>query len=210
MKRTLTHRIAGLPPAVRRLIAIALLPLGAGLVWLLVIGPVVAAVTWHSEWRSDAQRIVSQARGSKAAATETVEQLASLAANPLWGKFYSVDKAGAAVPALQADVSAVLAASHGLIQSSSPLPPVVEDGLTKIGLRIAASLTVDQLKTFTESIARHPRYLRIEKLSILAPSMQVPDQNPMLTVTMDVFGAEWVRTDLAAAVLQSAPVAVMK
>jgi hypothetical protein len=49
-------------------------------------------------------------------------------------------------------------------------------------------MSIDQLRGFLGQVNSLSRFVRIERLSITAPPMQSPQENPTLNVTFDVFG----------------------
>jgi hypothetical protein len=194
MSGVVAHRLRAFPLQTRRFVAVALLPFAALLLWVAVVLPVTALYESQVQWRTEATDTIAQAQGATVLLANATEQLRSLPAAPLWTKLYSVSKPGSAASMVQTDVNGILAASHAVIQSITPLASTPSGDLSKVGLRVAASMTIDELKVFLNSVTTHPRSLRVEKLSVLAPSVQMAAQNPMLTVTVEVFGLEWVQT----------------
>jgi hypothetical protein len=182
-----------LSPRMRRIVVVVSIPLLVGIAWALVVLPLQIAYRAQVDWRNDAIATLARARGSKAQADALSQQLKTLPTEAIWNKFYSVAKPGAAGSMLQADIGSVLNSVHASVQSLTPLRTTQVDGLTTIGLRVSAGMTVDQLKNFLGGVSGHAHYLRIERLRVNAPQGQVPDQNAMLTVTVEVYGIERVR-----------------
>jgi hypothetical protein len=184
-----------LSPLMRRMVVIVSIPLLIGLAWAIIVLPVQLAYRAQLDWRSDTIATLAQARGSQAQGEALSQQLKALPAEPIWNKFYNVAMPGAASSQLQADVGGVLNSVHASVQSLTPLRATEVDGLTTIGLRVSAAMTVDQLKNFLAGLASHTHYLRAERLRVNAPQSQVPDQNAMLTVTVEIYGVEKLRSD---------------
>jgi len=180
----------------RRAVVLVSIPLLAGMAWAIIVLPLQIAYRSQLQWRDDAIATLAQARGSKTQAVVLSQQLKALPSAPIWNKFYSVGKPGTAGSVLQADVSGVLNSIHAGVQSLTPVRATEVDGLTAIGLRVSASMTVEQLKKFLAAAANHSHYLRVGHLRVNAPPAQMPDQNAMLTVTAEVYGVERVRGEL--------------
>jgi len=183
----------------RRLIALTAIPLIAGLAWAVIVIPGQAIYRSQADWRADAIATLSRVRQAKSVGDELSERLKSLPAAAIWNKFYTVNKAGSAGSMLQADVGGVLNSIHAGVQSLTPLRTTDVNGLNTVGLRVVASMTIDQLKNFLAGIANHVHYLRVERLRINAPPTQTPEQNAMLTVTIEIYGVERVRNETSAA-----------
>jgi hypothetical protein len=49
-------------------------------------------------------------------------------------------------------------------------------------------MTADQLRDIVVRLRERVPYLRVEELIVTAPQNQSPDANPILTVTMELFG----------------------
>ena len=80
----------------------------------------------------------------------------------------------------------------------TPLRSVSLGSLTQIGVHLTASLRIDQLERFMVAAGRHPRYLRIERLTVTAPQTQAPAENPRLAVELDIQAFELPRKAAAA------------
>jgi hypothetical protein len=192
---TLASRCQKLSLPTRRALVVLSIPLLIGLVWLVIVLPL--QVTYHSqvEWRNDTIKTLARARGSQAQSEVLSQQLKALPTEPIWNKFYAVAKFGSAGSMLQADVGSVLNSVHAGVQSLTPVRSTQVNGLTTIGVRVSAAMTVDQLKNFLGGISNHAHYMRVERLRVNAPQSQVPEQNVMLTVTVEVYGVERVREE---------------
>jgi hypothetical protein len=205
MTAALTQYCIALPLRQRRLVAVGVAFAALILFVGLVVWPVYALYTNQLEWRATASKTIAEARGAEPAIASVVQQLDALPASAMWAKLYTVDKVGTGAALLQADVASLVSGARGAVQSLTPLAAVSSNNadtknsgdMARIGVRVVASMTIDQLKDFMSAMAAHTRYLRIEHLSVFAPSAQSPAQNPMMTVTMEVVGMEWVRSELA-------------
>ena len=103
----------------------------------------------------------------------------------LWHRVEGGADGGAAV---QQDVGTLCAAAGVGNKTITPLPSEEEGPLMKYSVRLSASGTSDRLEMFAAKLRQHPRYLRTDRLSITAPQVQQREQNPVLTLTMDIAG----------------------
>jgi hypothetical protein len=190
---SLATRCEKLSPSLRRVVAIVSIPLLIGLVWMIVVLPLQLAYRAQVDWRDDAIATLARARGSQSQGDVLSQQLKALPTEAIWNKFYVVAKPGGAGSMLQTDIGGVLNSVHASVQSLTPMRAAEVGGLTTIGLRVSAAMTIDQLKGFLAGVANHPHYLRVERMRVNAPQAQVPEQNVMLTVTLEIYGVERVR-----------------
>jgi len=184
---SIADRLSRQSPRAQRILALvalptALLSIVAGVIW-----PI-----WHTyqvqiQWRIAVTRSLAHQRGLAAIESAVRSQLDALPNLRSWQKFYRANAESSAVIALQSDVSGALAASHARPQSFSPIGTQTGP-LRKVGLRVAASMTIDQLREFLLQADALAHFVRIERLLVNTPPQQSPQENPMLTVTMDVFG----------------------
>ena len=185
---TIADRIMARPPAMRRTLAVLLLPLAVLAVWALVFIPLEWVTTSQATWRHATRVELARARAHAQLLPSLREQLEKLPAQAVWQRFYGVAAARDASAALQRDVSGLCTSAGLANQTISQLPSEPEGPLMKYSVRVSASGTSDQLETFVAKVRQHPRYLRAQRLSITAPQMQSREQNPVLTITMDIAG----------------------
>jgi len=184
---TIADHVSALPPRVQRALALlfvpaALLAICASLLW-----PALHAYHAQLEWRDMAAHTLARQRGLAAIEATVREQLTALPRLESWQRLYREAQGSAAI-ALQSDISGALSASHARPQSFTPIAPTSAGPLSKVGLRVAAAMTIDQLRELLHQIEALRHFVRIERLVIVAPPLQRPEENPALTVTLEVFG----------------------
>lgn len=187
---TLASRCSKLPPLTRRIVALLVAPLAVVAVGLAIWLPASYVRNAHLEWRDDARRLLAQAKSAPATQAALEQEIAAMRGSTLWSKFYAKAGSGSGAASLHADIGALLTSVQASAQSLTPIP--AQDGslFARIGVRFAASMRVNQLQSLMSALNRHTRYLRVERLSVVAPQAQSPDENPPLAVTMDVYAYE--------------------
>mgnify|MGYP003781749401 CR=1 FL=1 len=165
------------------LLPAALLSSGAGIIW----------PAWHIyqsqiEWRGQATQLLAQRRGIAAIETAVRTQLEALPNHPSWQKLFHTTGEGTAVIALQTEVNSALNGARVRPQSFAPLEVMQAGPLRKVGLRIVAPMTIDQLGDVLIRVEALTHWVRIEQLSVNAPPVQSAQENPTLIVTMDAVG----------------------
>lgn len=180
-------RLAALPLASRRAIALFLLVLALILAWAAVVWPVRALIASQQEWRIDAAREIARDRGVINTANQLRESAASIDASPLRTRLYA---AGAVAPAdqLQNDLRTALVAAGVEPTNFKVLPSVAASGLRVARVEFSSVMSVDQLKAFFLALEQQPHYVRVERLRLDAPSTQRTDENPRVTALMEVRG----------------------
>lgn len=183
-------RCAGLPRPLRHLVVLVVVPLLIVLILATVVLPIAAL--WKSQlaWRGDAARVLAEAKQVPHVIEQLDQQRAIVEASTLKSRLYLRSGSVSSATALHGDVRALLSQAGGGAQSLTPIPARELEFFSQLGIRCTASLRVDQLRQFIESLGRHPRYLRIDRLVVAAPQSQSPDENPPLAVTMDILGFE--------------------
>lgn len=184
---SLADQLGNLPPRLQHAIAVlvvpmALLAISASLLW-----PALDAYRGQIEWRSASERALSRQRGLAAIEIPVREQLDALPRLTAWQRLYR-GALGSATIALQSDISSALGASHARPQSFTPIPATREGPLTKVGLRVTAVMTIDQLRELLQRMDTTAHFVRIEHFIVVAPPVQTLHENPQLTVTLEVFG----------------------
>jgi hypothetical protein len=180
--------LSKLPPRLQRILALLIIPAAFLCLWLGLIWPIQYAYEAHVDWRSAAIHTLARQRGL-ASIEETVRtQLDALPRLTSWQRLYRASADGSAVVALQSDISTALTASNAHPQNFAPLGTTQSGPLRKFGLRVVASMTIDQLREFLRQAPELARFVRIERLLINAPPVQSPQENPPFTVTLDIFG----------------------
>ena len=189
----LIDHIAARPQGQRRGLAVLVLVVVVSVSWFGVIEPVAWLLVSQDEWRADTRRELARARGRADSEPELRKQVASLANAPIWAKFYDLPADQDAGASVQRDIMGIGASSGVTIQTVVSVPKVTEAGLPGYGIRFTAAMTAEQLKKFIGALRAHPRYLRVERLTVTAPQSQRADDNASLAVTMEVFGYSHAR-----------------
>ncbi len=185
---TLTERLMYCPPLLRRALAVLLVPAAALLGWMLVAEPLIWIAGSQGQWRGSVQDTLADDRGHEKVLADLKSRLDALPAAPVWQKFYEFAAGGDGSSLVQQDVTSLCSAIGVTTQSVVALRAQTEQGLMKHGVRLTATLTVDQLRSFAATLRNHQKYLRTERLTVDAPQVQSADQNPALTITLEVFG----------------------
>lgn len=181
---SIAEQLSKLPPRAQRAIAVLLIPATLMLTHVLVVWPIWHMYQSQVQWREDAARLLAQRRGMSEIAAVVRERLDTLPQLQIWQRLFRTT----AVVALQAEVNSALTGARARPQSFEPLETKPLGPLQKIGVRIVAPMTIDQLRDVLVRIEGLSHLVRIEQLLINAPPLQSPDQNPTLVVTMDVVG----------------------
>lgn len=197
---SLASRCTTLPITLRRVVAVLVMPLALVTFGFALWLPAHEIREAQSHWREGARRVLAEGRTAPVAQAELEREIAAMRSSTLWSKFYVREGSAVALTsALHADVSAALSSVQASAQSLAPIPAQEHKMFTRIGVRFAASMRINQLQSLLSTLNRHARYLRVERLIVVAPQAQALDENPPLAVTMDVYGFE-----LAAAAVPAA------
>lgn len=178
---------AKLPTPWRRVLAVVVVPIAVLLVSAALWAPIGYVRESQAKWRANAIDTLSSAHHAPAVQQALDQQLAAMRSSPLWSKFYEAPNSAAATTALHGDLSTLLSSAHASVQSLTPIASKEEAVFTRIGVSFAASVRLNDLQHLLAAMANHSRYLRVERLVVTAPQTQLPDENPPLAVTMDVY-----------------------
>jgi hypothetical protein len=185
---SLAERCAKLPIASRRVVALLVVPLSIVLLVSVIWLPIGLLRQSQIDWRNEAIDTLSSTQQAPAVQAALDQQLTAMRSSPLWSRFYKTPDSVSATTALHGDLSALLSGAQASVQSLTPIPSEAQSAFTRIGVRFGASMRMNDLQNLLTAMSAHSRYLRVERLVVTAPQMQVPDQNPPLAVTMDVYG----------------------
>lgn len=185
---SLADRMGSQPRQVQRILAVMAVPALLASIATLVTWPLWHAYHAQHDWRATAVRTLAQQRALAALEQDIDAQLARLPDLRAWRRLYSGTPPSAAVTALQSDIHRALAASRAHAQTIAPIEIAQEGPLRRIGLRVVVPMQVDQLREFMLQLDRLTRLVRLEHLVVHAPTGQAPQENPVLTVTMDIVG----------------------
>lgn len=180
-------RIAVLPRSTRRAIALALLLFVVLLTWLLVVLPISALASSQDQWRAQAAQRIASDRGLAKSAGRVREVAQSLRDAPIRARLY----AAGAIPVddqLQEDLRAALIQSGVEPTTFKVLTGATVQGLRQHRVEFSSVLSVDQLRSLLTALAQQRRYVRVERLRVEAPSEQRNNENPRLTMLMEVKG----------------------
>lgn len=172
----------------RRALAVLLVIMALVLMRFALIAPAHALMLSQGRWRTQAGQDLADAKGQASAEQTVRKQLSALPGAPVWNRFYPSGGADNPDAALRADVTGVMASAGTTVQSLAPLPTQEEGAISRHGLRLSASMTVDQLQRVVTDLRGQARYLRVERLTISAPIAQTPHTNPPVLVKMVVYG----------------------
>jgi hypothetical protein len=184
---SVVDRCAKLPTSSRRLVALLVVPVSVLLLYAMIWLPISYVSASQSRWRAEAIDTLSSAQHAPALQQALDQQLTAMRASPLWSKFYKAPNSAGATTALHADLSTLLSSARASVQSLTPIPSEEQTAFTRIGVTFAASVRLNDLQSLLAAMSSHARYLRVERLVVTAPQTQVPDANPPLAVTLDVY-----------------------
>jgi len=184
----IAERLNKLPTQVQRAVAVLLLPAALVLIIAGVIWPMWQVSQSQAQWRDDATQLLAQRRGLGDIEAAVRHQLEALPNLQSWQRLFRTTAGTSAVIAVQTEISTALSDAGARPQSFVPLEIAQLGPLRKVGLRIVAPMTIDQLRVVLVRIEGLTVLLRIEQLLVNAPPVQSADQNPTLVVTMDVVG----------------------
>lgn len=192
-------RLAALPLASRRALALSMLVLALVLAWAAVVWPMRVLLVSQQEWRIETAREIARDRGMVNTANQLRELAASIEASPLRARLYET---GVVAPAdqLQNDLRTALIAAGVEPTNFKVLPSVAENGLRVVRLEFSSVMSVDQLRAFFLALEQQPHYVRVERLRLDAPSTQRTDENPRVTALMEARGFSVDAATLAPAV----------
>lgn len=192
---TLSGRCERLPRGARRLLALVVTPVLISTFLSMVYLPARALYVSQQGWRAETRGLFSKAKQAEQRSAMLGQQFAALQSSGLWSKFYLSATPGAAANNLQSDIGSMLSRVQVGAQSLVPLPSTELAHFSSIGVRVSASMRIDQLSGLLTAMAQHPRYLRVAQASIVAPQIQSATENPPLAVTLDLYGFE-LRDDI--------------
>jgi len=180
-------RLAALPLASRRTIALLMLVLALVVAWAAIVMPLRALLSSQTEWRADVARDIARDRGMVSTATALGATAKEVEDSPLRARLF---EAGPVTPAdqLQNDLRAALLASGVEPTTFKVLPSAAAGGLRVSRVEFSSVLSVDQLRGFFQALARQPHYVRVERLRLDAPAVQRTDENPRVTMLMEARG----------------------
>lgn len=184
----MVDRCAALPVTSRRLLAVVIVPTVMAAVCVGIIALLQQAVAAQREWRQETEQLLSDAASAPAMQSALEQQTEAVRRSGLRSKFYPAGGAINAAASLQADVDTLVSSVQASSRVLAPLPTTETALAVRYGVRLNASLRINQLQNLLDALSRHPRLLRVERLLVVAPQTQVAEENPPLAVTLDIFG----------------------
>lgn len=172
----------------RRAIALGTLLLAALLVWLLVVLPIEAIATSQQDWRDETARQIARDRGLVKSGPQLRELLQTVAHAPIRARLYESGGTMTVDDQLQNELRAAMLQAGVEPTTFKVLPGASIDGLRQHRLEFSSIMSVDQLRGLYGYLTQQPHYMRIERLRIEAPPTQRADENPRLTVLMEIQG----------------------
>jgi hypothetical protein len=183
-----TDRILAQPRSTRRVLALVFIPMALALFWNAIVVPVRWVTTSQDEWRDETRTTLARARGHATSLDSLQKQVDALPAAPVWARFYGTGGAEGSGAAVQQDVATLCAAAGLENPAISALPAEKSGALTRFTIRVATTGSAERLKVFLAKLREQPHYLRVDRLNVSAPQAQSSDQNPVLTINMDIAG----------------------
>jgi hypothetical protein len=180
--------LARLPSIARRFIALGVLALVVALVWWLVLTPARALVSSQQHWREHTAMAIGEDRAMVKQAESLRAARKALDASPLPMRLFVSNASGNPELQLQEELRSALAQSGVQPTNFKVLPAETFQGLRAHRVEFASSLTIDQLRAFFIALDARPRFVRIERLRLSAPSNQRMDENPRLNALMEARG----------------------
>lgn len=181
-------------PFQQRLLAILILGTVTGLVALLLGSPLVRLFHSSGSTRQAQLQLLKQERSAIAQKSSIEASAASARNNPLWQRLYKTQALDKTVLELQGDLRAIVTETSGMTPTIEKVEPVTEDVLTRVGVRLTFSASIDRLASTLERLQQHAKLLRIEQLIIQAPDFQPPNTNPALSVQVQISGFMLTKT----------------
>jgi hypothetical protein len=180
-------RLATLPRAARRALALAILSILLLLVWLLLLAPVEWLATSQDEWRAHVVQQIAGDRGTVRSANRIREVAGVVRDAPIRGRLYETGPM-AVDDQLQNDLRAALLQSGVEPTTFKVLPGTSVKGLRQHRVEFSSVMSVDQLRALYGALQQQRHYVRIERLQIESPASQRADENPRLTLLMEAQG----------------------
>ena len=183
-----TDHILAQPRATRRALALLLVPVVVAVAWNALVVPAQWIAKSQDEWRDETRRTLARARGHAASLGSLQKQVDALPASPVWQRLYVMNGTDGGSTSVQQDVAALCGAAGLENPVITALPAEKAGPLMQLTMRIAMTGSADRLKVFLVKLREQPRYLRVDRINITSPQAQSGDQNPVLTINMDIAG----------------------
>jgi hypothetical protein len=179
--------MAALSARQQRLAALALVGWCACAVWYGGAGPALDHLESQTEARRAALRDLGRDRALIAQAPALQTALTAVEQSARWSRLYEIQKPDQATLQIETDLRAIFNAPNTLTAMTAE-PAVAQGPLTRLGVRVSLSMSIEQWTAALEKLQQHPRLLQLESLTIQAPDYQSLDTNPTLTIQGEVVG----------------------
>ena len=190
---TLANRLAHLSKPAQRAFAIFGMLLCAAAGWMLIAYPVSAFLTSQDAWRIQSSALLAKAHGPIAAEGRIRDRLETLDQLAIWGLLYP--PTDSAVSEVRQDLSSICAAAGVQIESLADLPASHEPGFVRLSQRVSIIATAESFGALLAGVRQHPKYLRIERLSVTSPQFQPHGAQPELSAIVEIAGFSKAWTD---------------
>jgi len=178
----------------QRFLAVGLLLIAIGVVWLAVVEPLLDTAADQSERLEAARALAAQYRAvvAERPALEA-RQKEMAAATGTRVSYLSAASDGAAGATVQKLVKGAIERAGGAVQSTQLQPVRSEDGFRRIGVRVQLTATVEALRQALHALEGHEPYLFVEGLEARSRQIQRSTgaktaEDRTLEVRMDVYG----------------------
>lgn len=185
---TAAERLRALPQVQRQALALTLLAVALAVAWYGVLKPLHRLLTSQEAWRIEVRRDLAERRGKAAIEARLAAEVESLHEVPVWRSFYPGSTEEEANAQIQQDLRGLGAASGISALALTPIPRKDYPDYIAYGVHINAAMRADQLKRFGDALRAAPHFLRVQRFAASAPQNQVPGQNALVNVAMDVYG----------------------
>ncbi|MEI9886377.1 MAG: type II secretion system protein GspM [Rhizomicrobium sp.] len=181
----------------QRLLALGLLVVALGLVWLSIVQPVIDAFAAQSEAIDRSHRLLS-AYARRIALRPVVEARLAELKNHESSAAGLIDGGSAELAAanIQNQVKALIESEAGQIRSAQNLPPQTEGGFQRIDIQYDVSIPMTRLKSIAYRIETGTPYLFLGGIDLHAPesweSYGVLSDPPNLDVRWTVRAYRWM------------------
>lgn len=170
-----------LTPLMSRAAAVAFAAGAFGLIYVIVVGPMISAANLQSEQVAILRRQAHTMEGFAAAAPQYEAVMKRLAANPeLRQLAFQAPQPSVAVAQMQSQLSQLVTSAGATIMSSQALPDMKERGLTKLTVTTTFQGEMKAIMAVLDGIGRARPLHFLEKLNIRDPDGEwaVPVSNP--------------------------------
>ncbi|HMB77557.1 MAG TPA: type II secretion system protein GspM [Kiloniellaceae bacterium] len=181
------------PPHLSRPLALGILALLLALVGLFVVMPLVGSYSDGSASLAENRALIERYRQQTARETALEDKLAALSDLQLRSGFYlSGETEAVAAAALQDRFRALAAQSGAEVKSIQSLPPKTEEGLSRVGVRVALAADSESFYRLLHDLEGGSPYIFVENLELQlqrkSGGLGKIDETGKLSLRLDLFG----------------------